>query len=96
VPQTDLMELCPPETRREFDRLFMFAMRRGVVNAGDAGHYGRRYATDSYAVRREIELKVAGTISGAHGAIATFDDVKGLLDYPQPTLPKDPTAHFLS
>lgn len=76
-----------------WDRRRTQPSRRGVVNAGDASHYSRRFATGPYAMRREIEFAVAGTISASDGAIAGFDDVKALPDYPKPTLPDDPTAY---
>jgi hypothetical protein len=93
MPETDLMQLAAPSVRQDFDRLFSFASRHGVVNAGDRAHYSRRYATDPHGTRREIEMHVAGTITAKHGAIAQLSDVRALAEYPDATLPGDPTVY---
>jgi hypothetical protein len=79
--------------RADFSRLFTFAYRRGTVQAGDREHFSRRYANDPYGTRRELEMRVAGTISADHGAVAQIKDVHCLPDYPAATLPDDLLAY---
>lgn len=92
MAETDLLALCSAEVRSEFDALFRFARKEGVVAEADRAYYARRFASDAYSLRRDIEMRVAGKLSNS-SLLFDVSTVRAMPGYPKPKVPSDPTAY---
>jgi hypothetical protein len=96
MPETDLLALCPEPAQGEFEALFNFAVRQGVAVAEDRSHYARRFATDQFGTRREIDFNVATRLAAKAGKSVLridVDAVRGLPGYPKPIAPRSDTSY---